>query len=97
MVELPQLARSEHDTAGEVEDSVLDLADSPKQLGDAGPHAVAEHAAPRQAVGGSGEAARSTPAPLVYRRRAFGEVSSCNEISYFLEAASKPLTREDAD
>jgi len=25
-----------------------------------------------------------------------GEGSSCNEISYFLEAASKPLTREDA-
>ena len=24
-------------------------------------------------------------------------LSSCNEISYLLEAASKPLTREDAD
>jgi len=26
-----------------------------------------------------------------------GMLSSCNEIGYFLEAASEPLTREDAD
>jgi len=45
---------------------------------------------------------RSTVAVAVAVARVLGMSSSnplgsCNEISYFLEAASKPLTREDAD